>query len=218
MADLTLTDLPQDMTKEEKEVVQDFIDNGCPGLIRVQDGDIFKFFQLYMSGKTYAEIATITKSPKDLIMFLAYRSHWMEHRFKHYENISLNILDKVKQVKLDSANNLVTIVKALGQYCEMKYNGFLSTRNQDVIEKIDSKIVTQYFKAIELLDKILSEDESGGENTQPKGPFVNINMGMGASATIKQTDPKTLEITDETAGDLVKALASMKKQSEKPRE
>lgn len=216
MANLTLTDLPQDMTKEEKEAVQDFIDNGCPGIIRVQDGDIFKFFQLYMSGKTYAEIATITKSPKDMIMFLAYRSKWMEHRFKHYENISLNILDKVKQVKLDSANNLVTIVKALGQYCEMKYNGFLSTRNQEVIEKIDSKIVTQYFKAIELLDKVLSDDEpSEGEAGKTKGPLVNINMAMGATASIKQTDPKTLEITDETAGDLVKALASMKKQAER---
>ncbi|HBI01430.1 MAG TPA: hypothetical protein DDY18_07380 [Flavobacterium sp.] len=214
MADLILPDLPQDMTKEEKEAVQEFINNGCPGIVRVQDGDIFKFFQLYMSGKTYAEIATITKAPKDLIMYLAYRSRWMEHRFKHYENISLNILDKIKQVKLDSANNLVTIVKALGQYCEMKYNSFLSTKNQEVIEKIDSKIVTQYFKAIELLDKVLSE-EPGDEETKPKGPLVNVNVGLGASATIKQTDAKTLEITDETAGDLVKALASMKKQAER---
>lgn len=214
MGSLERLELPQDMTKEEKEVVQEFIANGCPGLLRVQDGDIFKYFQLYMSGKTYAEIATITKSNKDLIMYLAYKSRWMEHRFKHYENISLNILDKVKQVKLDSANNLVTIIKALGKYCEQKYNAYLSTNDNSTIEKLDKAIVTQYYKSIELLDKILSE-EGGDENTKPKGPFVNINMGMGANATVKQVDANTIEVTDETAGELMKSLAGMKKQAEK---
>lgn len=214
MGGLDLSLLPQDMTKEEKEVVQEFIANGCPGLLRVQEGDIFKYFQLYMSGKTYAEIATITKSSKELIMYLSYRSRWMEHRFKHYENISLNILDKVRQVKMDSANNLVTIIKALGKYCEQKYNNYLSTNDAKLVEGMDTKIVSQYYKSIELLDKILAE-EPGDEDTKPKGPFVNINMGMGASATVKQVGEKTLEITDETAGDLIKALADMKKQNEK---
>ena len=214
MGSLEITELPQDMTKEEKEVVLAFITHGCPGLLKVQQSDIFQYFQLYMSGKTYAEIAVITKAPKDLIMYLAYKSKWLEHRFKHYENISLNILDKVQQVKLDTANNLITIIKALGKYCELKYNKFLTTNDVSAIEGIDTKITTQYYKSIELLDKILNADENDDENKKPKQPLVNIHMGMGAKATIEQTGPKSLEITDETAGELVKALASMKKTSE----
>lgn len=207
MDSLVLADIPQDMTKEEKDSLRAFINNGCPGLLKVQQSDIFQWFQLYMSGKTYAEIATITKSKKDLIMYIAYKSTWMEKRLKHYEDISLNILDKIKQTKLDSANNLVTIVKSLGKYCEQKHNRFLTTNNAEEIEEIDHKIVSQYFKAIELLDKIMSEDAGGDRPIQ--NPLVNINLGN--STTIKQINPQTLEITDETAGDLLKSLASLKK-------
>ena len=114
MGSLEVSDAPQDMTKEEKEAVQEFAANGCPGIGQVRDSDHFKWFDLYMSGKTYAEIATITKCKKDLIMFIAYKSKWMDKKLNHYNDISLNLLEKVKQVKVDSANNLVTIIKALG--------------------------------------------------------------------------------------------------------
>jgi hypothetical protein len=212
-----MAEMPQDMTKDEKEVVRNFIANGCPELLRVQQSDIFKWFDLYMSGKTYAEIATITRSKKDLIMYIAYKSTWMDKRLKHYEDISLNILEKIKKSKLDSANNLITIISSLGKYCEQRYNKFLTTNDPDTIEGIDTKIVTQYFKAMELLEKLINPEGEGDGNrkTSPQVPLVNINMG--SSATVKQTDPQTLEITDETAGDLLKTLASLKKAHEDKR-
>jgi hypothetical protein len=209
MGSLELVDMPQDMTKDEKEVVQAFIVNGCPGLLRVQQSDIFKWFDLYMAGKTYAEIATITKSKKDLIMYIAYKSTWMDKRLNHYGDISLNILDKVKQSRLDSANNLVTMISALGKYCSQEYNRFLTTNDRSIIENIDTKIVAQYLKAQEMLKDIANQDD--GEKN-PKSPMVNINMG--GSATVKQVDSKTLEITDATTGDLLKTLASLKKDHE----
>lgn len=215
MGSLELTDLPQDMTKEEKEFVLEFINNGCPGLLKVQQSDIFKYFELYMSGKTYAEIATITKNSKVLVMYLSYKSKWMEHRFKHYENISLNMLDKTTQVKLATANNLVTIINALGKYCEVKYNRYLTTNDPAAIETIDNKIVAQYYKSVELLQKLMTAEENSDENKKPNQPMVNVHVGMGARATISQTSEKTLEITDETAGDFIKALASMKKEQER---
>lgn len=204
-----MSGMPQDMTKEEKEVVANFIANGCPGLLKVQQSDIFQWFRLYMSGKTYAEIATITKSKKELIMYIAHKSTWMDKRLSHYEDISLNLLDKIKQARLDNANNLITIIKALGKYCEQKYDKFLTTHDLDIVEGMDNKIVAQYFKAIELLDKI-SNPEEKGDGELGNSPLVNINMG--SSATVKQVNPHTLEITDETAGDLLKTLANLKKE------
>lgn len=215
MGSVELTDLPQDMTKEEKELVQAFINHGCPGLLRVQHSDIYKYFELYMSGKTYAEIAVITKAPKDLIMYLSYKSKWMDHRFKHYENISLNLLDKVQQIKLDTANNLVTIIKALGKYCEQRYNRYLTTNDPEVLEKIDNKIVAQYYKSVELLKKITTSDEGGDDEKKPGQPLVNVNVGLGGKTTITQTGENKLEISDDTAGEIMKALAGMKKEQEK---
>ena len=214
MESLELANAPQDMTKEEKESVQEFITNGCPGLLKVQQSDIFKWFELYMSGKTYAEIATITKSKKDLIMYVAYKSTWMDKRLGHYEDISLNMLEKIKQARLDTANNLVTIIKALGKYSEQKYNRFLTTNDPDAIEGLDTKIVAQYFKAVELFERLIREDDPDSKDGSSKNPLVNINMGLGSTTTVKQLDINTLEITDETAGDLLKTLASLKKAHE----
>ena len=213
MANLELANPPDDMSLEERKAVHDFMTDGCPGIGKVQDSDHFRWFELYMSGKTYAEIATITKWKKDTIMFIAYKSKWMEKRLKHYEDISQHMLAKVQAIKLDSANNMMTIISALGKYCQQKYDRYLVTNDPDVVEGMDQKIVTQYFKSIDLLHKLLNngaEDEDGVKKPQSV-PMVNINMGSG---TIRQIDAKTLEISDETAGDLVKALASLKKSNE----
>lgn len=207
--------MPQDMTLEEKQIVMEFISNGCPGLLKIQQSDVFKWFELYMAGKTYAEIATITKSKKDLIMYIAYKSTWIEKRLNHYEDISLSILEKVKQAKLDSANNVLTIMNALGKYCAQKYNRFLSTNDQNIIEGIDTKITAQYYKSIEILEKLMNPDDDPDTRKNPShSPLVNVNLGAGGSATIKQVDSKTLEITDETAGDILKSLANLKKNHE----
>lgn len=210
-----INSMPQDMTMEEKKVVQDFISDGCPGILKVQQSDVFKWFELYMAGKTYAEIATITKSKKDLIMYVAYKSTWMDKRFKHYEDISLNMLEKIKQVKLDSANTLSNIIKAFGKYCDKECNRFLSNNDASVIDGIDTKVVAQYFKAIDLFNKLINPDDDVDTKKNPQqSPLVNINMGVGSATTVKQIDSKTLEITDETAGDLLKSLASLKKSHE----
>lgn len=214
MESLELSNLPQDMTVEEKKVLQEFISNGCPGLLRVQQSDIFKWFELYMAGKTYAEIATITKSKKDLIMYISHKSTWMDKRLKHYEDISLSILDKVKKAKLENANTLITMMNALGKYFSSKYDRFLSTGDQSIIEGIDTKMSSQYFKAIELLSKLMNpDDDPDTKKNIAQSPLVNINMG-NSSATIKQVDNQTLEITDETAGEILKGLAGLKKAHE----
>ncbi len=204
--------LPQDMTKEEKEVVLEFIANGLPGVSRINESDAFQCFRLYMSGKTYAEIAVINKISKTLILYLAYKSNWMELRFKHYQDISLNILDKIQKVKLDIANTLVTMINAKSKYLEVEHNRYLITNDKTIMDGLKD-VESGYFKAIAALKNVLNADEESDPDKKPKQPLVNIHMGMGAKASIEQTGPESLEITDETAGELVKALASMKKSS-----
>jgi len=214
MGSLDISSLPQDMTKEEKELVLEFIANGCPGLLRVQQSDMFNLFELYMAGKTYSEIATTYKMNKTLIMYLAFRSKWMDLRFKHYEDISLNILNKIKQTKLDIANDLTVAINATGKYLRGEYDRYLKTNDKSIIEGLDQAIVTGHRNNIKTLKEVLTAEENSDPNKKPQQPLVNIHMGIGAKATVEQTGEKTLEITDQTSGDLLKALAGMKKETE----
>ena len=211
MGSLELSDLPHDMTKEEKGLVLEFINNGCPGLLRVEQSDMFNLFRLYMASKTYSEIATTSKMSKTLILYLSYKSKWMDLRFKHYEDISLNILEKMQKVKLDIANDLVVSINATGKYLREHYDRYLSTNDKSIIENLDQQIVTGHRNNIKALKEVLAEEKNNDPNQKPNQPMVNINVGMGARTTLQQTDPKTLEITSETSGDLIKALAGMKK-------
>lgn len=215
MGSLAITDLPQDMTKEEKESVLDFINNGCPGLLKVQLSDTFNLFQLYMAGKTYSELATTYKMNKTLIMYLAYKSKWMDYRFKHYEDLSLKILEKIKMTKLDIVNDLVVSINATGKYLREEYDRYLKTNDKSIIENLDQTIVTGHRNNIKVLKEVLTAEENSDPNKKPNQPLVNVNVGMGARATIEQTGEKTVEITDQTAGDFLKALAGMKKEQER---
>lgn len=203
--------MPEDMTREEKELVVSFIDSGCPGLMRVQESDIFKWFDLYMSGKTYTEIATITKSKKDLVMYISFKSRWMDKRLNHYTDLSQNILNKAQQARIDSANTITTIIQALSKYLEKKYSNYLSNNDTDLLEKIDSKILTQYYKSIELLGKLI--DGTGEGDDKPTNPMVTASMG--ASRTLDEKDAKKVDLEENKPGDLLKALAMIKKETGK---
>ena len=215
MGSLEITDLPHDMTKEEREDVLAFIANGCPGLLKVLDSDMWRYFNLYMNGKTYSEIATVLKVNKTLILYLSYKSKWLDHKFKYYQDISLNLLKKIQEKKLDIANTLLVAITAEGKYLENEYNRYLTTNDKTIIERLDTRKTGVFLKLTNALDNIMKSDNGSDDEGKLKQPLVNINMAMGSKATIEQTGEKTLEITDETAGELVKALAGMKKAIDK---
>ena len=95
--------LPDDLTPEEKKSLQDYITNGCPGLVKVDDANVFQWLELYMAGKGYAEISYITKQRKDLIMYIAYKAKWSEKRLQYYGDMASGLNKKISNVKLQSA-------------------------------------------------------------------------------------------------------------------
>lgn len=214
MAELEEIVLPEDMAPEEKESVLNYIQNGLPGIANAKSSDIFMWFELYMSGKTYSEIATVTNSKKDLVLYVAHKSKWFDQRMEHYSDLVGNIAKKLTHVKLSSANTMVNVVTALGKYYDKKFNKYLSQKDENVIDTLDTKLFTQYLKSMDALDKIVTDkkpkDPAGAEES---GPLVNINMLGGA--TVEKTDTKTIEITDENAGEFLKQLANAKKTQSK---
>ena len=77
---MDITEIAEDMSPEEKKSLAEFKSNGLPGFSKVNQNDIEKWFDLYMSGHTYTEISKVTKKKKDYI-FKIYQTRQTAFRF-----------------------------------------------------------------------------------------------------------------------------------------
>lgn len=202
-----------DFTEEEKQALEDYRKNGCPGLTKLTDSQAFQWFELYMSGKTYSEIAQITRTKRDLILYVSAKAKWHEHRMRYYGDMANNILQKYEQTRLESVNTVATGISALNKFFGKKFNKYIQTGDESHIEDMDTKLLGQYYKAIESLNKMVGASLDNDPDN-PKGPLVNINMTGGK---VTQTDENTLEIeTEKQASDILSILAKKKKKITDP--
>lgn len=206
---------PDDLSVEEKTALQAYVANGCPGLVKVDDAKVFQWLELYMAGKGYAEIAHITKEKKDLIMYIAYKAKWNEKRLEYYGDMTSGLNKKIRNAKLQSADTVANAITAMGKYYNDVFNKFLTTNDKSIIENMDTKVLAQYYKSLEVLDKLISPSE----NTNTEKATVNINVG--SNATVTQVNDKTVDIStqsvesDLAASELLKSLARYQRSKEK---
>ena len=218
MGSLTFATLPDDFSPEEKQMIIKYVDNGVPGISQVSESDVFQWFTMYMAGQTFTEISVACKVNKDKVLFMAHKSKWFEKRIKHFSDIVSNLQDKVNSAKLESANTVATIVSSFNKYYNDEFTRFLKTGDKSIIENIDTKLLSQYQKAIESFEKIIGNSGKSGDGEDGKpGPLVHINMGSG---TMKKNDDGSVEISDgspnaETLGEILKLMAAAKKSTDK---
>jgi len=200
---------PDDLSKEDRTFLEGYIKNGCPGLTTINEVKTFQWFELYMSGKTYEEIAKITGDRKDLIIYISHKTKWHEEKMKYYKDLTENTTSKLKDARYKSLDTVSTAVIALGKYFGDKFNNYLRTKDETLIADLDTKMLGQYYKSMELLDKITSQynliDVSKPHQNQPT---ININVGQGSE--IIATEDR-VEINDKSAGEIIKVLAKYKK-------
>jgi len=194
----------EDFSDEEKKSLQEFIKNGCPGITKVDETKTFEWFQLYMSGKSYIEIASSCNTKKELVLYISNKLKWHEKRMSYYSDLSSNLVGKTQAVKIESASTIAAMVSALNQYFGDKFVSYLKTKDSKHIEGVDSKMLAQYYKSLEMLDKLM-----GSGSGQATPPSVNINVG--SSAQVQQSEDGTVTVTDSSAKDILSALAKYKK-------
>jgi hypothetical protein len=193
-----------DFSQEEKEALQDYIKNGCPSLVTVTESKVFEWFELYMSGKSYSEIANITSSKRDLILYISYKSKWHESRSSYIASLSANLASKITQTKLESLNTVQTIVSALGKSIEGKMNTYLKTKDEGLMAQVSKDDLRNYFKGLEVFEKLVSEPKEGG------GKGVTINIGT--DSTITQKDENVVEVSTASSAEKLRKLAEEKRQ------
>jgi hypothetical protein len=204
---MDLSKIDNDFTEDEVEKINTYVSNGCVGLATLvkDEHKVNNLFALYMSGKTYTEISKISRVKKDMVLYMAAKMKWYEKRMEYLDDINSNITRKLTETRVESMNFISSLISMHHKYYGDAINQYLRTGDRDIIDGLDLKQLTQYFKSIEMLEKILNPtnvNRGGGANTT-----VNINTPGG---TVEQVDDKTIEITPGNAGDALRALAELK--------
>jgi len=211
---MDLNKIDNDFTDDEVERINTFVQNGCVGLegLVKDEAKVHSLFSLYMSGKTYTEISKISKTKKDLVLYMSAKMRWYEKRMEYLNEIQEKVTGKLKDTRIQSMNFISSLINMHHKYYGDAINQYLATGNRDLIDGLDLKQLTQYFKSLEVLEKILNPT-----NVKRKGSGSNttVNINAAGDSTVKQTDDNTIEITSGNSGNILKKLAEIKDEQKK---
>lgn len=202
--DLELAKNSLDLTEKEKGSLSMYIKEGLQGLVKIDESNTMQWFNLYMSGSSYKEIADTTQADKNMIMYISQRNGWHNKKMDYLNDVTSNFVMKTKQAKLEGANTVLLANMALGKYLSEEFQEFIKTGDKKIMERFDQKNFQNFLKAIESLDKIL------GRSTSSEGSNININISSD-----RKTDEKSnndVEISAKTDnGETLALLAKYKK-------
>lgn len=211
--DKQLAKMPHaDFTMKDLELIDKFKEDGMLGLHTLVDTDVERCMALYIDGKTYRQIANITKIKKDVILFLANKFAWWELRREYLDELNAIMKDKVLESKLQTQEFLFDLIMAYRKKIGKNLNKYLKTDDEGWMDKLDSKDMSVIFKCVELLEKLNMESFT---NPQSDKSLVALN-GMGEGVTITKTGANSVEITPKSPfSSKLKQFADLKREQEK---
>jgi len=210
---MDLSKIDNDFTDEEVKKINTFVDNGCVGLESLvkDEHKVNGLFGLYMAGKTYVEISKISRVKKDLVLYMSAKQKWYEKRMEYLSDIQKNMVKKLTDTRVESLNFIANLISVHHKYYGEEMNEYLRTGDRTIIENLDLKQLSQYFKSIELLEKILNPTNV----KTGSGSNMNVNVNASDGATLTQINENTLEIKPGNTGTILEALVKHKEEKEK---
>lgn len=202
-----------DFTMKDLELIEKFKESGMLGLHTLKDTDCERCMGLYMDGKTYRQIAQVTKINKAVILFLANKFKWFELRKDYLDELHVTLKDKVMESKLQSQEFLLELVLAYQKKVSKNIHQYLRTDNEEFADRIDPKDINTVLKVMELLHR-LSAENFGNPNDKS---IIGLN-GLGEGMTITKVGNNSVEITPKVPSPFsskLKAFAEMKREQEK---
>lgn len=187
-----------DLTLVHSEDLQKFIEAGLPGISKVTESSMFQWFNLYISGKNYNEIAEICNSELVHILYIANKFNWFEKKMSHYNNIMTKLDSRVQATRLESAEFIMDVITFIHKKHGAKITEFLRTNNQELLKGISLSELDKYFKSIDALSKVLVEPPK--MPAIPNAPGVHIHLG---DSKIERKEDGSIEIS--SLKDIVKS-------------
>jgi hypothetical protein len=203
---MNLTKTDNDFTDEDIQRIDTYVSNGSAGLESVVKDEykVNSLFSLYMAGKTYEEISKISRVKKDIVLYLSAKMKWYEKRMEYLDDIQRQIAKKLAHTRIESLNFISDLINCHHKYYGDEINKYLQTNDRTIIDNLDLKSLGQYFKSIEILEKIMNP------SNVTKGTGANTTININAAGSKIDTNNDTIEITPSNTGDILKALANLK--------
>jgi hypothetical protein len=181
---------PTDLLPEHHAALAQYQSEGLPGIGRIQESTVFQWFNLYLAGKTYEEIAKATSSSIAPILYMSNKYGWFERKMSHYNGIVAKLDSRVQAVKLESAEFVLDVITMIHRAHGGKINEFLQTGNRDLLKEVNLGVLDKYFKSLEALGKLMSNPPK-----VPEQPVPSVVVNVGDEASIKKNEDGSIEIT-----------------------
>lgn len=202
-----------DIVGRDQERLQEFMEQGLPGMANVDEASVAKMFDFYCAGKTYNQISGLMRTPKPLVLYLSHKLDWYHARQEYLQDLESNIRRRVIEAKLQSQDFLLQMIQMWHKKIGAKMNRYMTTDNEEFSNQINLKELDRYLKTLELLQKSIGAPMGGGEGS--KAPLVGITVPDGA--TLTRTGENTMEVTpkQKAVGETLKKFADMRRDEDK---
>lgn len=204
-------DETSDISDSEMIKVKRYIEDGLPGIGEITNSDLYRMLDLYLGGSTYSQIANTLETKKVIVLYLAHTNNWYVIKKEYLGEIQEKIKNRVVDSKLRSQEFMLLLVQAWQKRIGKKLTRYLSTNDDEHMDNVDLKEVTQLMKAIEMVNEL----DNTGKNLQSKASPIGLNLGNGV--TVEKTSDNKITITpkETSIGDLLKQHADAKREEDK---
>jgi antitoxin component of MazEF toxin-antitoxin module len=200
-----------DFTEFDLKAIQRFEDEGMPGLFTIADVEVQRMMELYLHGKTYREISTITNKSKALVLALSKKLDWYPKRIEYLRDLSENMAQRTLEAHVVGQDFLLQLKHVFEKKIGGKIRDYLRTGDEMHVNSIDLKEIDKYIKTLETLGKMTEGHKPKGSNQKPA---VGINVGEGV--TVAKKEDGTIEISpkEKATGSALAQLANLRRQAE----
>lgn len=181
-----------DLTPKDQEIVTKFIADGMPGLAAVDDVMIARIYSAYLDGKSHRETASVMRTTKGIVLYLADRFNWFQRRQEYRDELALTMQNRMMERKLDNKDILIYMSQYYSKRLRKKMDRFYETENEDPALEPSKKDVDSLLKTIKALNEL---DDTGKDPKTGKPPISPVGINIPDGATVTRNDDGSVDIS-----------------------
>lgn len=203
------SNIETDMTSKELDMVNQYMEDGLPGIGTVTSDIIAQMLDAYLGGKSYHQLTYILGLKREMVLYLAHKFKWFELKKDMLEQTELRGRRQAVQFRMMNQDFLGQVVDYFKSTIGKDMDAYWASGSR--VAKIDLKALEKYLKTVEILDKLY------GERRDSRSPAVGLNLGEGG-INIKKLGNNEVEITpknkEKTVGEMLEELANYRRETE----
>lgn len=203
-----------DLTEDDMIKVNKFMEEGLPGISKINEQVLFRMTDMYLSGSSYWQISSALQIPRTMVLYVSHSSGWYLAKREYLNELQEQIKGRVIDSKLVSQDFLLLLSQAFQKRISGRLRQYLATGNEEQMDAIDLKEIQQLQKTIEMINDLNSE----GKDSKGRSPAVGLNLGDGVTIERSGDNKVTITPKEKTLGDMLKKFADSRRAEEEKSE